>query len=160
MGWRGPTKAAPGRKFTQGAVSVDDRELLRQLGRLEKVTQRRVTQKILRRSGAPIRADAKRRVPVKTGRLKRSIKTYTKIQRYRAEGRVESREPYAHLVELGTSAHFQKRKLRHEKRARRFLHPGAKPKPFLRPAFDSHKDEAVGIAKNTLREEIDKIAKG
>jgi HK97 gp10 family phage protein len=160
MGWRGPTKRSSGGTFTQGAIGLDDRELVQALTRLEKMTKRRVTQKVLRRAGAPIRADAKRRVPEQTGRLKRSIKTYVSIRRYGGFGRVESREPYAHLVELGTKPHIQKRKLRHEKRARRWIHPGAKPKPFLRPAFDSNKEESVGIARKTLREELDTLTKG
>ncbi len=41
----------------------------------------------------------------------------------------------AHLVELGTAPHFQPELNR--------MHPGAAAKPFLRPAFEDNKDEAV-----------------
>lgn len=41
----------------------------------------------------------------------------------------------AHLVELGTAPHFQLELNR--------MHPGAAAKPFLRPAFEEKKDEAV-----------------
>jgi HK97 gp10 family phage protein len=139
-------------------VKVDDRELLAQLVRLEKVARKAVATKVIRRSAAPIRAEAKAKVPVRTGDLKRSIRTYTSIGRWSISGRVESRLPYAHLVELGTKAHYQKRKLKHEKRKRAVKHPGAKPKPFLRPAFDSKKDESIAIARDTLRTEIYKVA--
>jgi len=41
----------------------------------------------------------------------------------------------AHLVEFGTDPHWQPRRMR--------MHPGAKPFPFLTPAFHRHDDEAV-----------------
>jgi HK97 gp10 family phage protein len=137
-------------------VGVDDRELLAALVRLERIAKKQVATKVIRRAAAPIRADAKVRCPVRKGDLKRSIRTYVKIGRWSISGRVESRLPYAHLVELGTKPHYQTRKLKHETKKRAFKHPGAKPKPFLRPAFDSKKDEAVANAKQTLREEIRK----
>ena len=140
-------------------VQVDDRELVAALLRLEKIAKKRVGTKVIRRAAAPIRADAKTRVPVKTGDLKRSIRTYVKVGRFSISGKVESRLPYAHLVELGTKPHYQTRKLKHEKKKRAVKHPGAKPKPFLRPAFDSKKDEAVVNARETLREEIRKVSK-
>jgi len=140
-------------------ITVDSKELVQALNRLERLTKKRVATKVIRRAGAPIRADAKQRVPVRTGDLKRSIKTYVKVNQRTAYGRVESRLPYAHLVELGTKPHYQKRKLKHEKKKRAVKHPGAKAKPFLRPAFDSKKDEAVGNARQTLAEEIRKITK-
>ena len=153
-GTRYPVKPRSG---TSGLwVGVDDRELLAALVRLEKVAKKRVATKVIRRAAAPIRADAKIRVPVRKGDLKRSIRTYVTIRTNVIQGKVESRLPYAHLVELGTKPHYQTRKLKHETKKRAFKHPGAKPKPFLRPAFDSKKDEAVAKAKQTLREEIRK----
>jgi len=156
-GTRYPTK--PSGSSAGLWIKVDDRELLAALVRLERVAKKRVASKVVRRAAAPIRADAKTRVPVKTGDLKRSIRTYVKVGRYAISGKVESRLPYAHLVELGTKPHYQTRKLKHEKKKRAVKHPGAKPKPFLRPAFDSRKEESVGIAKKTLREEIRKTTK-
>lgn len=41
----------------------------------------------------------------------------------------------AHLVEFGTLPHYQP--------LRRIMHPGARPKPFIRPAFEGHKSKAV-----------------
>lgn len=159
MGWRGPTGGTGG-TFNQGALRVDDREALRALQQLEKLTRKRVATKVLRRAGAPIRADAKLRVPVKSGRLQRSIKVYVSVKKYSATGKVESREPYAHLVELGTKPHFQNRKLRGETKKRRVKHPGAQAKPFLRPAFDANKTESIEIARRTLAEELRTVTKG
>lgn len=42
-----------------------------------------------------------------------------------------------HLVEWGTAPHFQPR------RFGGILHPGARPKPFATPAYESTKDETV-----------------
>lgn len=44
----------------------------------------------------------------------------------------------AHLVEFGTKPHFQKRF------RGGFNHPGARPSPFFRPAFESSKHEVLG----------------
>lgn len=41
----------------------------------------------------------------------------------------------AHLVEFGTAPHAQPR--------RGIMHPGARPKPFIRPAFDATKGEVM-----------------
>ena len=38
-------------------------------------------------------------------------------------------------------------------------HKGAKPRPFLRPAFDENQQAAVGIYRTELRQRIPKIAK-
>lgn len=35
-------------------------------------------------------------------------------------------------------------------------HPGNPPHPFMRPAFEQHKEAAVGIVRDKLRAEIDK----
>lgn len=43
----------------------------------------------------------------------------------------------AHLVEGGTARHWQPK--------RKQMHPGAKAKPFLEPAFYDHDDDAIRI---------------
>lgn len=48
----------------------------------------------------------------------------------------------SHLVEFGTAEHFQ------PKRGR--MHPGARAKPFLTPAFEAHDDQAVKIMVDEL----------
>lgn len=44
-----------------------------------------------------------------------------------------------HLVEFGTRPHFQPRRLGG------IHHPGARPKPWMRPAFELHKEEVMKI---------------
>lgn len=48
----------------------------------------------------------------------------------------------AHLVEAGTAPHYQPK--------RRRMHPGARPKPFLEPAYLAHDKEAVDILAKDL----------
>lgn len=48
----------------------------------------------------------------------------------------------AHLVEAGTRPHWQPR--------RGVMHPGAKAKPFLEPAYFAHEDDAVKIMAQEL----------
>lgn len=48
----------------------------------------------------------------------------------------------AHLVELGTAPHWQPK--RHQ------MHPGARAKPYMEPAYQSHDDEAIRIVGQEL----------
>lgn len=48
----------------------------------------------------------------------------------------------AHLVELGTRPHWQPK--------RRVMHPGAKAKPYMEPAFHAHDDQAIKIMAHEL----------
>lgn len=50
---------------------------------------------------------------------------------------------YAHLVERGTKPHGG--------------HPGARPKPFLKPALDSTKDQAAAAGMKAVAAELEKI---
>lgn len=52
----------------------------------------------------------------------------------------------AHLVEFGTAPHWQPR--------RRWMHPGARPFPFMRPAFDVKGHEAMDITLRQLRDQV------
>lgn len=59
---------------------------------------------------------------------------------------------YAHLVEFGVRPHYQPKRKR--------MHPGFAPEPFIRPAYDEKKDEAVRVFVVVVRVGLDKaIAK-
>jgi hypothetical protein len=57
----------------------------------------------------------------------------------------------AHLVEFGTAPHYQP--------LRRIMHPGARPYPFFRPAFETTKQEVVGRFSRKTFEKISAAAK-
>lgn len=60
---------------------------------------------------------------------------------------------YSHLVEFGTKPHINGGKFAGSK------HPGTRPQPFLRPAWDSTQAEALTRISDELRSEIMKAAK-
>jgi HK97 gp10 family phage protein len=56
---------------------------------------------------------------------------------------------YAHFVEFGTAPHWQ------PNRFGGIMHPGARPKPFLRPAFEAHITDAAQAYFNQMKLEIE-----
>ena len=98
------------------------------------------------------------RVPVDTGRLKRSIRQ--RFNASRLEGQVYSNEPHAHLVEFGARAVIIRPK---RKKALRIpladgykftkiaVVPKRAGKPFLKPAYDSVEPQIIQDVKKALR---------
>ena len=75
---------------------------------------------------------------------------------------------YAHLVELGTRPHSTKKGVKNSikvggVRVYRDLHdmthPGAKPKPFLRPALISHGQSSIRVFGHAMIEGMEREAK-
>lgn len=58
----------------------------------------------------------------------------------------------AHLVEFGTAPHFQPRF------KKGFHHPGARPHPFFRPAFDAQKDNVIATLSRRAWQRISTAA--
>lgn len=161
-------------------VSVSGlRELDRALGMLPKSTARNVLKRTLDKAAQPIVAEAKRQVPVKTGTLRDSITASTRIKNKTGSaefasamkaglGKAAARSAllaarrankgqgsfaetyvgpargkgvirYAHIVEFGSN--------------------DTAPHPYMRPAWDSTKDQALSIIKAELGNEIIKAAR-
>lgn len=86
------------------------------------------------------------------------------------KGRKIKPSKYAHLVEKGTKPHslLKRSKSKIGKVARAVAvaagagkrHPGAKPKPFLRPALDQNKDAAGRAMLDALGAEIKRVIAG
>lgn len=100
----------------------------------------RIGDRALRAAAKPIIKDAKRRVPKRTGELRRSIcgvvqkRADQNGQRVVLIGFRPPTSRRAHLVEFGTS------------------HSAAKP--FMRPALDSQHAEALKVLQETLADGI------
>ena len=69
---------------------------------------------------------------------------------------------YAWLVEYGTARHWIKPKNKRslflaglERKA--VDHPGAKRKPFMRPAMDAKRDEATAVMSEYIRNRLNKL---
>ena len=161
----------------------------------------KVENKILRgalRAGAKVfLLEARKRVPVQSGALRRSLRIKTSSRRgvvtatmiagdsktnktvHKKKGGgikvTYSNAWYAHLVEFGTAAHYVKstkekyssvRIDKNGKPARRqksrvvsgVKHPGAKPQPFMRPAFKAGQRAAVDAVANYIRNRLAKEA--
>jgi HK97 gp10 family phage protein len=127
----------------------------------DKKLSNKVVRGILNKAAKPIIVDAQARVSKQDGDLQKAIGTIPGRGRGKGEqvyvgprrgGRFKG---YAgHLVEYGTAPHIIRAKaaggqlrLHGNVFVDEVHHPGAAAKPFMRPAFDSKKDEAIGIIK-------------
>ncbi|MVN78923.1 hypothetical protein GO988_21550 [Hymenobacter sp. HMF4947] len=131
----------------------------------DKKLSNKVVRGILNKAAKPIIQRAQELVSKEDGDLQKSIGTIPGRGQGRGEqvyvgprrgGRYKG---YAgHLVEYGTAPHIIRAKaagghlhLRGNVFVEEVHHPGAAAKPFMRPAFDSKKDEAIGIIKDECR---------
>lgn len=160
------------------------RDLERRLAKLDRKMQTRLMRNALGKPARAIVKDARALVPTDTVLLKKSLgsrivvraqkkqafavmgprkgfektKAAQKLQSKHSGAKAKRRATYyAHLVEFGTKPHKQ-----------RFiplaggvirlagdLHPGARPRPFLRPAFDKNKQRATPMIAAELRKGIE-----
>lgn len=91
------------------------------------------------------RANLARQRSVVTGALARSLGVGQKDKNTTAAGPLKGKKhaSVGHLVEFGTRPHYQPR--------RRQYHPGARSKPFMRPAFEHHKIHVMEILADEIR---------
>ncbi len=136
-------------KFDAFKVELDDRELQVAFKRLSRKMGIPILKKAARAGAQVFLVEAKSLVPVKTGELKKSIRMKQKTKHHQVDVRVIAAAPHAHLVEFGTEPH----------RVGKGLHPGAAPRPFLRPAFDNKKEEALAKAREVLAKSVLSAAK-
>lgn len=145
----------------------------------------RMAKNVLRRgllAGAGvIRDGAKPKAPKRTGRLKTNVIAETRgvfkgpsgrpaghraVVLVRGKDKLGGRSArsYAHFVEFGTKPHRVgkgsiKELWKGSKKRKRQVgakHPGSKAKPFMRPAFDELKYEAIRVTEQRIREELAK----
>lgn len=127
---------------------VGDRELMRAMRGVTQQVTGNVLDQIIRESLEPMRAQTQENAlkhrqhgtNPKGGHLDQGIVT----ARVKAQGRSKRifwisfrrrARKIAHFVEFGTAPHWQPR--------RGIMHPGARPFPFFRPAFESEKGPTV-----------------
>lgn len=136
-------------------------ELHKALQELPAKIERNVLRGGLRAGAKVIETAARERVPVKQGLLRDSIgvsmRVSSKTGTVRATIKAGSKKAwYAHLVEFGTARHWIKPK----NRKSLFLaglakevvdHPGARQRPFMRPAFDGSARAAIVAMADYIR---------
>ena len=117
-------------------------ELEKQFDRLIDTSKKKVMMKALNAGVAPIKKEAKAKAPVKSGLLKKSIRS--KQMKYTDKPSVgiyvAGKAYYWWFIENGTSK--------------------MAAAPFLRPAADSKHEEGIEKFKEKLKAEIDKVTGG
>ena len=127
-------------------VGMDD--VLNRLKKLPEKPTRRVTRKFLRAGSTPILKESRRLTPKDTGELRKAWKrSFAKSFDRDQWVKVRNPAPHAHLVEFGTGERFTK-----DGKSK-----GSMPaRPFLRPAVESKKGEAVRAMVKKADEEFPK----
>lgn len=142
-------------------------ELDKALRELPNKMQRNIVRSALRAGAKVIEAEAKAQVPVKSGRLRDSIRASVRLQRgvpvatIKAGGSGKGGAFYAHMVEFGTAAHFIKPKKAKSLFIAGLLrdgvdHPGAKKTPFMRTALDTAAQAAILAFGEQVRKRLAK----
>lgn len=130
------------------------RELDEALKNLTRSQSKSVSRQALTKSARPLLTAARAGAKKRSGKLRKSIRISTKLNaRQRRMHRdlpgdvtvfVGSSAPHAHLVEFGTSRHPAGGRYKGK------MHPGTRPQPFMRPAWDATKMQVL----DNLREEM------
>lgn len=154
------------------------KELDNLLKELPTATSKNVLRRAARKALAPVMETARSLVPtgpdrtkkgrpIKGGGLKRSLKIATRLSRRQAslarkQSAVEGKSsitlyggpsafPHAHLVEFGTRERVKKKTGQKVGRM--------PPQPFMRPAWDRNKDQALTLFRTDIWSEIEKATK-
>jgi len=108
-----------------------------------------VIESILNEAAQPVLEAAQRMAPVKSGNLRAAIKA----------GKVKKRKDGTYTIKIGTADKKSKTDAYYAPFVE-FGHGGphgpAAPHPFMRPAYDATSEQAYGIIRNRLAEEISK----
>lgn len=145
------------------------KELDATLASLADQIERNIVRSGLRMACKVIEEEARRNVNSRSGTLAASIHSSTRVINGVPVGKITagSRQKggggafYAHMVEFGTAAHFIKAKSAKSLFLAHILrngvhHPGAKMKPFMRPALDAKAQEAVMAFATQVRKRLTK----
>lgn len=83
----------------------------------------------------------------------------SKVQKARGKAKARGElypRAYAHLVEFGTRPHRTgKGSSLGDRKQRGRSHPGARPQPFMRPAFDTKGEEAKKLIEKGIRQQLE-----
>jgi len=143
-------------------VIVGGRELANFLQQLPVKVEKNILRAALRAGGIVFREEARDNVPVEDGDLKASIRVTTRMKRGTIYASVKAggrRAPHWHWVEFGTKPHKIKAKKQKALAfggniARVVDHPGARPKPYMRPALDAKSTAAIAAVAAKIRERL------
>lgn len=140
------------------------RELDAMLKSLAPKIEKNIMRAALRAGANELRAEARANVPVDEGYLRASIRVSTRGKGGKVYASLKAggkKAPHANLVEFGTKPHKILPKdggglAIGGKVVAAIDHPGARPKPFMRPAFDARAQQAIGAVAAKIRERLTK----
>lgn len=150
-------------------------EALRRLKAYDAKSTEKISE-VIRLDGQNIGKEARSRVPRRSGKLRKSIRT--RFDSTAITSTVRTNEPYAHLVEFGAAAATARPRSKAKKKGekpklalridsrgfRRFVHKSSKPgkgvvhiparpaRPYMTPAYQSGKPRIENDIKKVLRE--------
>ena len=141
---------------------IGGRELDAFLQQFPVKTEKNILRAALRAGAVVFRSEARQNVPVDEGDLQASIRVTTRTRRGTVYTSVKAggkRAPHWHWIEFGTGAHKIKPKKQEALSfggtvAREVDHPGGRPKPYMRPAFDSAQRAALAAVAAKIRERL------
>lgn len=141
---------------------IGGRELDAFLQQLPVKVERNIMRAALRAGANEFKAAAKSGVPVDDGDLRASIRVTTRSKNGTVYASLKAggkKAPHWHWVEFGTAAHKIRAKPQHALSfggvtVREVEHPGAKPHPFMRPAFDAAATAAIAAAAAKIRQRL------
>lgn len=163
-----------------GSVKIEGlSEMDKQLKKLSGAVEGKIVRAGLSAASRVVRDAAKDLAPTDSGALKKSIKVSSRLNRragwINTKITAGNKEAYyAHMIEFGTGSYYSgtgtksKRspyKIKAGKKGfvgfggvyrKSFTHPGIRPKPFMRPAFDRNIDKALKAFSDRVRKRIDK----
>lgn len=164
---------------------VGGRELAELLGTLPAKIEKNIMRTALRAGAVSLKEAVKQNVPVDSGALRSSVRVTTKYRKGRVTASVKAGNSiawYAALVEYGTRPHLiavddadrninrRSRKLESLTTVNRrqsllingtlvgpsVQHPGAQPRPFMRPALDAGLAAALAAVTAKVRQRLTK----
>lgn len=145
------------------AVRVEGlREFLASMQRLEVEAPRAVLRTSLNSAAALVVADAKRRAPVRKGKLRDSIRasstaTYARV----SEG--SARVPYAGFIDYGGTVGRARKTVAHERARAAGTARHLATRPFIRtgrilyPAFRAQRDGVIAAMNQSLRDAVHSV---
>lgn len=139
------------------------RELQEVLNTLPAKVEKNIMRAALRQGANIIRDAAREKAPKDTGALRKSIKVSTTGKRGEVIARIragDNKAYYAHMVEYGTAPHSITVGQDGTALAvpgnpvRSVNHPGAAPKPYMRPAIDENVEAATRRVGEVIRQRL------
>lgn len=138
------------------------RELDAFLQQLAPKLEQNILRSALRAGANVLKAEARANVPVKLGELRKSIRVSAKAKGGTVTASVKAGNKkafYWRWVEYGTAAHAIKGGNGGALDiggtiVRSVMHPGAQPKPFMRPALDNKSTEAISAVAEQIRKRL------